>query len=523
MDEAKKKYLFYNLCKNSIECDFKKDFKPYFLEYFPDRSESWYVKYKMQPLQPVSKNDITTPIQRLLDYYKTVPYFKLLKKSVTNAKKFIKDDVIKTVDMDYDRDAIFQNYLQCWENLQYTIIFNYTNSLDSQVNKIIQECGNILMEKTLEVNRKEALFLLFWTNIERKSFKNLSQLESIISKLGWENEKDKRKIKCYFFDRNPVKTRDDIDLMAKTIEFLLKDEHRGFESVYYQFGYDSSYSYASLVLNPSNFLYFNEALLSRFIEFENDAGKLLFLGIRNYLVKHVDTIDLKRFLLFSGLIFYFYGLRRPSDIDIIIYHNPEPTGGLKMIAEKYPKGGEHILGVGDNNFRGYGEWKVGEKQEYLEQWFLKEWPNHFGAKDYEDMIFNPRFHITIMGIKLITMEADIERRRRRFRAAAYADLIGYNYYLPLKIEIEEPPIKYYVNHKYEYYDTPEKLMKLVKTIKNYLRIRYNLKMSISEIVGLLKLSKDRIDVEKETKIREFSIPDETRNRIKELIKVKNRD
>ena len=110
----------------------------------------------------------------------------------------------------------------------------------------------------------------------------------------------------------------------------------------------------------------------------------------------------------------------------------------------------------------------------------------------EDMIFNPRYYISLMGLKIIIIKGDIERRRIRYRATSYSDMIGYNNYLKNKIQIEEPPYKYIVQGKEKSYETKEEIFILLKKIKKYLKIRYNIRLSILEIIKKLGLKEDRI-------------------------------
>ena len=199
-----------------------------------------------------------------------------------------------------------------------------------------------------------------------------------------------------------------------------------------------------MLLNPSNLEYFNEMNWDRFFTLGN-SGKIMIVKIRDFLERNIsNSMDMKRFLIFSSMILYLYGLRKPNDIDILGYDLPYPTGKTKSLYNTYASSSKRIVNIGELQVRGYGDWQVGKPKEYLNKWFGYEWANLFEARDMADMIFNPRYYISLMGVKIIILKGDMERRKIRYRATSYADMIGYNYYLKKKILIDEPPYKYIV-------------------------------------------------------------------------------
>ena len=96
-----------------------------------------------------------------------------------------------------------------------------------------------------------------------------------------------------------------------------------------------------------------------------------------------------------------------------------------------------------------------------------------------------------MGVKILVIKGDMERRRVRYRATSYADIIGYNYYLKHQLLIEEPPYKYIVKGEEKSYESKEDIILLLKKIRNYLKIRYNIKMNMNNLAIKLHLKEDR--------------------------------
>ena len=497
-DKEKKKYLISTICDKSFNCNFARSFSMRYLSYFPTKSKSWDIKYRLKALGKIEKNNFTGVIKNLVDYYKDVEYFRCLSVYVNDINNLVKDGVVNFKNLDYDIGFILANYLEYWENLNVVIEYG---TRGNKGKKIVMENGELLLEQHLLLNRKEVMNMIFWSNMEKVRYKTYSEILEAVADLGLMDDDVKIGVTVYYFDRKIGKTREDMDFMIKRLQLDVKNG--GEKNVYGIFNYDGAISFGQMMLNPSNFVYFNEVCLERFLEKEGDGGKLLFLAMRNYLLEFISPMDMKRFLMFSSIILYFYGMRAPSDIDMTAYWLPEAKGKLEDLFKQYGTTGKDILGVGELSVKGYGEWKKGGKKEHLEEWFLYGWPQMFGAKDYGDMVFNPRYYLNIMGMKVITLEADMERRKIRYRPASYADLIAYNHFMPLKIKLEEPPLKYYSGGVEESYDTPEKLQKLLKTIKNYLKVRFGINMGVKEIADEINLSSERVGFKVEHKEKEI--------------------
>jgi hypothetical protein len=412
----------------------------------------------------IKKNDTNQVIINLEKYYNKIDYIKELKKE----KIKIKDDIILIEGRNYDKEYIVYNYLEYWNDLRYVAIYSDQLSLDySEIKNIISEYGEILVERTLKLKKEELRGILYWEN------------KRIIT--------NTKNLVVYFYNKKQDKFIDDIFFMKKRIEFIIN--HQNIISI----GENNKESilYASLLLNPSNFEYFNLMNWDRFLTLGN-SGKIMIEKIRDYLLRNIShPMDMKRFLIFSSMILYLYGLRKPNDVDILGYDLPKPYGKTASLYNTFGSSNKRILNIGELQVRGYRDWRVGCSKEYLNEWFGYEWANLFGARNMEDMIFNPRYYLSLMGVKILILKGDMERRIIRYRATSYADIIGYNFYLRDKIKIEEPPYKYIIKGEEKSYETEEDIIILLKKIKNYLKNRYNIKLSMKNISIELHLKENR--------------------------------
>ena len=415
--------------------------------------------------QNIKKNDTDQVINNLEKYYNKVEYIKELKKE----KIKIKDGVILVEGRNYDNEYIVYNYLEYWNDLRYVAVyFDQSSPNYSEIKSIISEYGEILVERLLKLKKDELQGILYWEN---KRINPAPISKNLI---------------VYFYNKKQDKLIDDLLFMK---ERIIQSNNKLIISI----GENTkeSLTYAALLLNPSNFDYFNNMNFDRFMKLGN-SGKVMCTKLRDYLQRNLSNpLDMKRFLFFSSIILYLYGLRKPNDIDIIGYELPPAKGKTHKLFETFGSTGKNILNIGELSVKGYGNWQIGKSKEYLNNWFGYEWPNLIGATDMADMIFNPRYYLSLMGIKIITIKGDMERRIIRYRATSYADIIGYNYYLKDKILIEEPPYKYIVQGEERSYETEQDILLLLKKIKNYLRVRYNIKVTIKKLAIELHLKEDR--------------------------------
>ena len=413
----------------------------------------------------IKKNDTNEVINNLEKYYNKVEYIKELKKE----KIKIKDEIIIIEGRNYDKEYIVYNYLEYWNDLRYVAIYSEQSFPNYfEIKSIISEYGEILVERSLKLNKEELRGILYWEN-------------KIIN-----NPLHNKYLTVFFFNKKKNKLTDDLLFMK---ERIIQSNNKLIISI--GENNNDSLSYAALLLNPSNFDYFNNMNFQRFLELGN-SGKIMCYKIKKFLQNNIyNPLDMKRFIIFSSMILYLYGLRKPNDVDILAYDLPSPLNKTKKLFLNFASSSKRIDNIGELQVRGFGDWKIGHSKEYLNNWFGYQWPNLFGARNMEDMIFNPRYYLSLMGLKIITINADMQRRKIRYRPASYSDLIAFNYYLKININIDEPPYKYIVQGQEKSYNTKEEILSLLKKIKFYLKNRYNLLFNIKQISKLIKLKKNR--------------------------------
>ena len=171
-----------------------------------------------------------------------------------------------------------------------------------------------------------------------------------------------------------------------------------------------------------------------------------------------------RFLLFSCSALFALGTTYCRDIDLLVY-DKYMNEEINNIIHTY------LININmiDLHLKGYGEWVEGEKKEYLNQWFEKDWPNLYGSSNLEETFFNPEFHFYFLGLKIISYKADIARRIKRNRPTSYTDLLMLDYFNGMIITPEHLSRQYWVNNELKEYTDDDLIGLIIKIIKYIVR------------------------------------------------------
>lgn len=205
------------------------------------------------------------------------------------------------------------------------------------------------------------------------------------------------------------------------------------------------------------------------------------LHFREWL-RSLSPYERSHVMVFSSTTLFSIGLRTCNDVDVFINHQPTLPKSFNKSYENLGKYGE----VYDISMRGEGEWKVGGQKEHWDEWFLREWPQLIGANSMNEIVYEPRYHMYFLGMKVTSLEMDIARRIKRERPAGYANLIALQKISKIPIDFPKVPNEYYKSIGVKnVINTPQKLERFYRTIQNYLNHRYHLQLSLQQIKKLI--------------------------------------
>jgi hypothetical protein len=186
---------------------------------------------------------------------------------------------------------------------------------------------------------------------------------------------------------------------------------------------ESIWNSASIFFSNTSLQFLELQNFDYFLTKDMEKSKKMFLKYRSWLNSNILYKDQMQFMLFSSIVLYLIGNRLMNDLDLYIHTIPS-----------------HIIEVTDQlkdpvfNYIEYKIKNTGNWPDYWNSW-LDIWANKCGAKYFEEILGNPRYHFYFLGVKIISLNCDIVRRIERARPRAIADLIALRKRYPLSISI----------------------------------------------------------------------------------------
>jgi len=296
--------------------------------------------------------------------------------------------------------------------------------------------------------------------------------------------------------------------------FPLKDVSLNDHVVYIPKNIEEKIIASSLMYNQTSIDFIKLQNFDYFLTRENERSKKMFLKYKNWLCNNIPIETRHSFMLFSSIVLYLIGNREINDLDLYIDNIDELTR-------------EKINEFSENEVFKYIEYSVkGDEKRWPKYWntWLDEWARKSGAKYFEEVLSSHKFHFYFLGIKIISLNCDIQRRISRNRPRATADLIALRkrYLIPkfpripapekTKIEYmavddksEEEIKEILEENKNMTYDSTNKEIKVevendinrfLETVSWALRERYKMIFSLNEVRQELNMPIIGEDVEK---------------------------
>jgi hypothetical protein len=116
-----------------------------------------------------------------------------------------------------------------------------------------------------------------------------------------------------------------------------------------------------------------------------------------------------------------------NDLDLYVHHVDED---IQMKLEEFHTNSEYEFM--EFRVKGTDNWP-----HYWDGW-LDEWAEKCGAKYFEEILGNPKYHFYFLGVKIISLDCDIQRRIARNRPRATADLIALRKRYKINIRVPAP-------------------------------------------------------------------------------------
>lgn len=263
--------------------------------------------------------------------------------------------------------------------------------------------------KQIQLDKKQLYPFIYQIMYDENPKINLEYINSVIKFLK-DNKKYKGKyvVNLLFFKRK------DVEFTIKDAKFLLDSKKSLNSLIIYNKSQRQKCTIASLFFNQNSLDFLNMMNFNKHLEL-NKRNKM-FSQYRNFLFGKIDTSDHYKFMLYSSIVLFLLGARNNNDLDIYIddLAKSNTYNIYSLIKDRLI---ENKIGDCDVSIKNTEHWP-----HYWDQW-LDEWASLSEAKKFKYIIGKNDYHFYFLGIKIIGVNCDIQRRIARNRPRAIGDLI----------------------------------------------------------------------------------------------------
>jgi len=380
-------------------------------------------------------------------------------------------------------DLVIQYYIKSTINISIIILYpsalKYKDLTNQVINKL-EENGDIHYIKDLSITYNMAYNLIYQLYANERRMKNNSDIRYKINRLGFNIKNKINNIKIIVY----TLTNKNRKINGKSSEFKMElrdiflqkdieitqykntdDKYpRGYDYLHINDNNNQAYEYAGIFFNRNSLRFLKKQKSWKILNMIKTIKNIN--DIKNFIYDYSQN-ELEKLLIFSSGVLFAYGIRQANDIDCILLE----TDQIKP---------EIIDNLNNPNF----DISYKNTIKWNDKWEneLNSRANLFGAKNYNDLVINPKFYFYFMGIKFLKLKLDLILRLKRGRPAQLTDLLvirqmfNYTYTLQIPKSITEyddennKDIIIYVNKN-----------KYLNTMRYYLKTRYFINLSPEQI------------------------------------------
>ena len=365
----------------------------------------------------------------------------------------------------YAIDEMMLNAIVSYENLNSFVIFGKDKvNAFNLYNELFKDNYILYGIKTIELNKQDVIKMLYQFIFSRMIIKSKNDLiEYIATKYPY--------ITGFNNNNSELMNISTLILCKRSINdsYPSKDISKPEYSIYIPKNGEEKNICATVIFSQTTIDFIKLQNFDYFLTKENEKSKKMFLKYKNWLYNNVPLEKQCSFMLFSSIVLYLIGNREINDLDLYIdYVDPEIAKKVKQFDE-------------DETYK-YIEYSMkGNESKWPLHWnnWLDEWARKSGAKYFEEVISCQRFHFYFLGVKIISLNCDIQRRIIRNRPRATADLIALRkrYVIPKFPKIPIPE-----SLKYEFQSVTDKsedeIRELIRNGAEYIQENKEVKITL---------------------------------------------
>lgn len=442
--------------------------------------KSWYgMESKIQEIKSKNINDFYTKYSKIYPYYsKYLNYIKYFNDD--NTLNYGKIGSLLKDDLKVDIEDMILHYLKNIKNIKTIVLWPESKFYNRNINELLSlltKNGKIYYQKQFNLRYNAAQSLIYQLYIHTDRNKTINHLNFNVEQKGWKNRSMKLPIKVFFYEY--LGNQNEISGSLATFKnelrnTLITKDIRIYDILHINDTFQEALDNSSIFLNNNSIKLINRMDMSRFIYINNSItgmkSRMYMNSLKKILYNNFDLISINRFIFNSSIVLYTHSLRANNDIDGYVYMEKKD----KKFQEDYEKffyadSNNLLIGL-DISAKGTPRY-----EDYITKFYNKV-ANVANIPDYDNVIFNPRYHYYFYGLKINILELEIIKKIYRYKPKSYADLIALNVLKKCNIKFPILPkeIKYYYKK-----DVNEN--KIIKNISFYLEQLYNIKIKPEEI------------------------------------------
>lgn len=446
-------------------------------QYYLDVKQ-WYYG-KVEPMFKVKDYDYVSLVKNLISINNFYEKYEIIAnefngKMIKITKKMEKNRL-------YIEDMLLQ-FIKCRPEMKIITIWpaiNF-NSHIKEFGDILQENGNIYYKKEIAINFDEAMSLMYQIYINTDRNKTESHLKYNVIQKGWDenNKNNKKRVIIIFYEytsKNSQISGSQSEFKTKLRSFWKTDEIRPYDILHINDFFQETIDYATIYLNNNSIEFLGKQDIYNFLRINQYNEQVYINTLKKTLYQNFNQNEILRFIFFSSIVLFAYGIRKFNDIDGFIYPSDKKNISFD---KKY----NEFFDITSNSFINFIDISYPDSkayQDYILQ-FLDKIGYIFDKVKYRDIIFDPKYHFYFFGIKMHKIELEIIKRIYRFKPAAWADLVIIKEKLGYPIVF--PKIPDNIKH---YYKNAVVQKTLIETIIFYLNKKYGIRKKKSDIEGLI--------------------------------------
>ena len=419
-------------------------------------------------------------IKPLYDNIKYKDYFEPIKK-YSKENNDIFSEIIKKKEIN---DYVMQYYIKSSTDISIMVVYPTALKHPKLVDKLItklKENGDIHYIKDIEIDYYMAYNIIYQLYSTEERMKTNTYIQYKLGRLGFvnnyltnikiivytltnkENPLNGKSAKFKMELRN-IFVQEDIKTTSYTQE---QDQYpRGYDYLHVSDDNNQSYEYAGIFFHENSLKFLKRQKTWRLIEMYKTQQ--LLNSIKSFFYDY-SLNEFEKLMIFSSGVLFTYGIREANDIDCILLENNviKPS-----VVETLSSNNKDI----DITYKG--------TKEYNQEWEdeLNNRAKIFGAKNYKELIINPKYYYYFMGFKIIRLKYDLILRFKRNRPAQFADLLVIRQMFNLGYKLEIPKINIKFNEQtMKDEETIINKDKYLDTIKWYLENRYYITITRNQV------------------------------------------